>query len=196
MHPKSYVPTGFLQQPSGMTNRYQVRGKTTVILIERRNGDVHQMLIDTADLPRVLALPAAIAVKTSTAHPDLIYATFSQNGQQVNFHRWLMNPPDDLEIDHFDHQTLNNRRSNLRIVDRSEQMRNRRMGSWKIRKGVWKSRSRERWGAFVWLGEFESEREAEQVYDGALAALKREGIIDGELAPPGLSEPEAYPQAS
>jgi hypothetical protein len=40
--------------------------------------------------------------------------------------RVIMQPPDGMEVDHWDHLPLDNRRSNLRIVTPNENSRNRR----------------------------------------------------------------------
>lgn len=63
----------------------------------------------------------------------LIYARRTQhiagNGKngtklRLRMHREIMNPADDMVVDHINGNTLDNRRSNLRTVTRSENMRN------------------------------------------------------------------------
>ena len=200
MHDESITrptPDGYLQQSSGMTNKYRVHGKTTTILIERRNGTIHRMTIDTADLPRVLALPGTISLTASSTHPDTFYAIITLNKRQIRFHRWLTNVPDGYEIDHLNHDPLDQRRANLRVTDRSGNSANRRTKTWTLQKGVLKSTRRDRWAAFVWLGEFEHEADAELVYDEALAILKREdfwGWIHERTEAQRLSQSETQPE--
>jgi hypothetical protein len=43
----------------------------------------------------------------------------------VRMHRAIMNAPDDMDVDHGDGDTLNNRRSNLEIVTKPENSRRR-----------------------------------------------------------------------
>lgn len=73
-------------------------------------------LIDEADLPLV-STRKWYASKTKWGN---FYAV--TNG--VLLHRFLMNPPDGFEVDHINHDTLDNRRSNLRCVTHKENMRN------------------------------------------------------------------------
>lgn len=50
-----------------------------------------------------------------------------EDGKQhtLLMHRFIMNPPPDMQIDHINGNTLDNRRKNLRICTRSENQRNR-----------------------------------------------------------------------
>lgn len=56
------------------------------------------------------------------------YRLISENGRRkaVHMHRLIINAPDGMDVDHVDGDGLNNRRSNLRIATRSENLRNRR----------------------------------------------------------------------
>ncbi|MCY0913237.1 HNH endonuclease [Massilia antarctica] len=49
------------------------------------------------------------------------------NGKQLSLHRFLMNEPKGLEVDHINGDPLDNRLCNLRICTHAENMRNRKM---------------------------------------------------------------------
>jgi hypothetical protein len=63
----------------------------------------------------------------------LVYARTGRSkrrpGQAVSMHRLLMGDPPGLVVDHIDHDTLNNRRANLRICTRAENSHNSRIKS-------------------------------------------------------------------
>ena len=44
----------------------------------------------------------------------------------IRIHRFIMNPPDGMEVDHIDGNPLNNCRDNLRICTRTENLQNRK----------------------------------------------------------------------
>lgn len=108
----------------------------------------------------------------------------------VMMHRQIMAPPRDMQVDHIDHDNLDNRRSNLRIVTRSQNLANRRK---KIKsrsefKGVTWHRRDKKWQAQVqWqgktyhLGYFDSEVDAARAYDAGARA------IQGEFSKPNFS---------
>lgn len=198
MHPKSYVPTEFRQQSSGMTCPYRVEGATTRILLSRRDGKTGELLIDTVDLNRVLALPGRIHLCFGTSKSYTIpYARVSIDRKTRWFHRWLIDAPDDLEIDHDNHNGLDCRRVNLILTDHAGNMKNRRMKVWQAQKGVLKSNQRERWAGFIWLGEFASAEEAERVYDEAHNILTRAGLWErmyGTSATERAGETDARPR--
>jgi len=100
-------------------------------------------------------------------------------GSQISMHREIMNPPDNMDIDHINHNRLNNRRKNLRICTRSQNLGNQRPirgGSSKF-KGVTKSKFRVKKGKYCWianicfkgciryLGTFENEINAAKAYN-------------------------------
>lgn len=72
----------------------------------------------------------------SLSNKGVPYASgwIKQNGKrvQMRMHKYLMAPKKGQEIDHINHNTLDNRRSNLRICTRSENLKNRKQ----IRKDI------------------------------------------------------------
>ena len=48
------------------------------------------------------------------------YVSSIINGTEMLLHRFLMNPPDDMEVDHINRDKLDNRRSNLRVCTHQE----------------------------------------------------------------------------
>lgn len=64
------------------------------------------------------------------------YARAQQNGKSLKMHRVIMNCPDGMEIDHKDHNRLNNRKNNLRICTSQDNAHNRRKFKSSQYKGV------------------------------------------------------------
>ena len=103
-------------------------------------------------------------------------------------HRWIMNAPDNLVVDHINYNGLDNRKANLRLATRRQNslhvIRTMNPGSSKY-KGVSWHTHKKRWGAKITthgktyhLGYFKNEVEAAKTYDlsarkyhGAFAAL-------------------------
>lgn len=88
----------------------------------------------------------------------------------ILMHRVIMNCPDDMEIDHRNGNTLDNRRENLRISTAAQNSANRkkRAKSQSAYKGVFWQKREGKWGAEAgdcWLGYFSDEQEAARAYD-------------------------------
>jgi hypothetical protein len=131
--------------------------------------------------------------------------------RMVRMHRFIMNAPDGTDIDHWNHNTLDNRRHNLRCVPHRQNQENqqKQAGCSSKFKGVsWHKRDR-KWMVYIYdgevqangerakrhLGYFDSEIEAALAYDaaarvsfGATAALNfpelhEQGCIKNSCAP-------------
>jgi hypothetical protein len=92
-------------------------------------------------------------------------------------HRQIVNPPDDLLVDHHNHNGLDNRRFNLRLATDSTNQQNARKRITKTTsrfKGVDFVKATGKWrariavnGRRLFLGSFDSELEAALAYDAA-----------------------------
>jgi HNH endonuclease len=118
-------------------------------------------LVDEADLP-LISKNKWYANKTSRGR---WYARFIGG----YMHRLLMGNPPGMDVDHINGDTLDNRRSNLRLCTHTQNLQNRVIRG---RKGIWKYSTR--WRAritvnkkAIHLGVFDSPDEAIAAYDQA-----------------------------
>lgn len=103
-----------------------------------------------------------------------------RNGSKINtilMSRYIMDCPENMVVDHINHNTLDNRRCNLRICTRSENMRNRVSHGCK---GV--SRHYSKWrsritinGETIIIGDFIDKQDAILAYNNA--AIQYHGIF-------------------
>lgn len=114
-----------------MKNDYEIRGEITVIFLDHKSGRM-EALIDTADLPKLLNLPVKWYARWNKRTKSF-YATGSRWDKKlkklvdrIEMHRFIMNNPIGFKVDHKNHNTLNSRRLNLRPVDNSQNMLNRK----------------------------------------------------------------------
>lgn len=98
-------------------------------------------------------------------------------GQQrtVLMHRLILDAPKGIQVDHIDHDKLNNRRSNIRLCSGHDNQGNRRssVGSSRF-KGVTWSKQKRKWKAYIqqrkstcYLGYYDAEEAAARAYDAA-----------------------------
>jgi hypothetical protein len=124
---------------------------------------------DLVDFERV----KAYAWYAQIGRSGLIYA---RNVFVGLLHRFLMSAPDVQDVDHWDHNGLNNRRSNLRLCTGTQNQGNSRKQlsttssfkgvTWHKHTGKWQTRIRIN-GKLKYVGLFTSEVEAARAYNQA-----------------------------
>lgn len=92
----------------------------------------------------------------------------------IYMHRFIMNTPKRMDTDHWNHQKLDNRKENLRICNRHQNMANSkpRKNCTSKFKGIYWHKRRRKWNVSITrngkrlnLGYFDNEIEAAKIYD-------------------------------
>jgi hypothetical protein len=146
----------------------------------------YTLIVDKEDEPRVKSL----AWQLSPSKSGRMHFT---NGFVGRLSRWLVDAPDDMHVDHRNGNTLDNRKSNLRVCTHQQNQWNRKrapgvsrfkgVAHWKngLNGRVWRARI-EKDGQRHFLGDFPTQLAAALAYDAAAIELF------GEFAAPNFPE--------
>lgn len=113
-----------------MKNTYKIIEKTTVIYLNNRKGDVFETFIDTEDFEKVNKFEGKWCLRfdrnTKTYYTH-INAKINNSDKRTTYHMhmFILNCPKGFKIDHINHNTLDNRKENLRIVTTANNAQNR-----------------------------------------------------------------------
>lgn len=169
-----------------MRNVFDICHDFAVIYLTRRDGMVLKTIIDVADLPKAQSIGGMwfACWDPGTSSFRVCGALIDSSGKRkmVWLHRFLVNAPAGFDVDHFDHDQLNNRRINLRIITHKENSQNRlRANKNNISSGIlgvsW-SKKHNRWiskivvsGEQIFLGQFKNKEDAAIAVVNARARL-------------------------
>lgn len=153
------------------------------IPVKGRNGEALMALVDAEDFPLVSKYKWCVGGKTVKGREwGYAYASAKNSRKSLLMHRLIMNPQDGICVDHINGNRLDNRKANLRLCNRSENMRNRGPNRGRKYKGVYRA-SKNRFRALICVnhklmhvGTFSSEEEAAKAYDEAAIKLHGEFV--------------------
>jgi hypothetical protein len=108
-----------------MKNKYEICGETTKIYLRRKDGTAMVALIDTEDLNKVKSVNGTWYASLDKPTRTYYCKCDEYKGKRHRLHRLIMNENDSsVIIDHSDHNTLNNKKSNLRIATKTTNAQN------------------------------------------------------------------------
>lgn len=115
---------GTLRPVRSKPSLIEVQGLTATVTLYGLDDDgrlgavVDHTKIDTTDVAEIS--------KHRWQKNSVGYASSKIEGKRVLLHRMLVNPPDDMQVDHIDGNPLNNCRANLRIVTQAQNAQNKK----------------------------------------------------------------------
>ena len=175
-------------------NFYEKKDNQIIVDVIDDNKNIQKCLIDLQDEPLLQEHYWICRIDRRTKYKS-IKAYCGKNRKYVALSRLIMDCPNGLEVDHINRDTLDNRRLNLRICDRSTNCLNKGISS-KNNSGVtgvyFHSRDK-KWiakikinGKTLWLGSFDDKeqaiivrKEAEKTY-ALTQKLVAEGVLSKE----------------
>lgn len=149
------------------------------IRLHGRRGEGLEAIVDDEDYPIVNSLKWFMA---NTGRPYAVIWRKRTNGvhkqKNVSMHRLILQPPDDMQVDHINCNVLDNRRANLRLATHSQNQYNRPARNASGRKGVTWHKGAQKWMAQIeknnkprYLGLFVDIEDAAAAYNAAAKEL-------------------------
>lgn len=120
--------------PKKTFNEYILHDDYAALLVTRRNGDKYEIQVDIPDLYTLKEIGYRWCVKYNKnnkswyAHTNM-YSTWKNGSvkhKNVRIHTVLLGCEEEEPVDHINHNTLDNRRSNIRTVADENNSRNRK----------------------------------------------------------------------
>ena len=163
-----------------MKNIFYERDNLIHITLENICGGKEVAIIDITDFEKVDRFPNKWYLNINKKTGAKYVMGFLKK-KPFLLHRWIMDAPINMQVDHRNHNTLDNTRSNLRLVTAGENQQNKN-GAYKNSKsgvrGVYWSKDKQKWIAQVRinyktkkLGGFDTIEEAKIVVEKARSNL-------------------------
>jgi hypothetical protein len=162
---------------TGIRNDYIINEDGTVsIKITHKGTEMFTIISESDFLEKVKDFSTKWYAQYSKNNNSYYAMCRNVNSPHIQLHRFILFPPDDMLVDHINHDTLDNRRDNLRIVTHSQNQLNRKKpgagvywykpyGKWRVRCRVDKKE--------VHVGYFDNKEDAERAYKERKEALDR-----------------------
>jgi hypothetical protein len=119
------------QKGNKMNNDYEIRGDTTAIFLRRKDGTMLEALIDTEDFDKVNAYAGRWVPQWNSSVRSFYVVKVKSRRRgmsdprvRLRLHRIITDCPDSMEVDHLNHNALDNRKCNLKVCTHSENMKN------------------------------------------------------------------------
>jgi hypothetical protein len=178
-----------------MKNEYKIDGNVAIIFVKSPKYGLKEILVDLNDFYWInQEIPGRICV---AYYPDIkdFYAIYSAQGKYELLHRFIMNFPDGLMVDHINHNSLDNRSCNLRAVTNRMNLGNPRKKGTSEYPGVSWDKQRHKWradikyqGVTYYLGLFKIEEDAALAYQNAVLKLPELDKLPSFTGNPFLSQ--------
>lgn len=115
-------------------NNYKIIGDYAIIYLEKKNGDIYETLVDVEDIEKLKELDYSwhCVYKENTQSFYARSSVYYDDGgtrkkcRMVYLHSVIMETKENEVVDHIDHDTLNNRKSNLRVTTNDKNVKNRK----------------------------------------------------------------------
>lgn len=166
-------------------NSFEAREGFVVLFAESKSGAKYEILVDSADCERLQAYGHRVYV-VRRKHTN--YAKIAGTTGMIYLHHFIVGSSSrQFDVDHINHNGLDNRSENLRVVTKSINRLNRkgpRKGSKSgIRGAVWSSQ-KQKWQAIIkqndhrfYLGFFDDKEEAGRVVQEKLKQIMEEACV-------------------
>lgn len=147
-----------------MKNNFVIKNNIVFIELNRRNSDKLYTLIDLDDFEIINKFENTFGVRFDP-HVKSFYCEARYKNKIVRLHRMITNCPNGMVVDHINHDTLDNRKCNLRVITSQENNFNTRAKgySWRKDKNKWAAYIRLN-GNLKHLGYFDIESDARDAY--------------------------------
>lgn len=107
-----------------MKNEYRIEGDSAFIIMNTPKHGIVETAVSVEDLPRLIPFHGSL-YPIKDKHGQLrVQMYFADSHTYCQLHRFILNAPEGVLVDHVDHEPLNNRRSNLRLANASENTQN------------------------------------------------------------------------